>query len=145
MTEENIKENILFCSASETNTTAVDVMEKLETFFEQEGLDWENVCGICTDGAPAMLGARSVLQTLVRSRSPHAVSMHCMLHRHALASKTLSQCLQDVLNTVVNMVNFVKNGALNTRLFRKLCSEMKAEHLNLLYYTRVRWLPRAMF
>ena len=93
MTEKNIKENILFCSALETNTTAVDVMEKLETFFDQEGLDWENVCGICTDGAPVMLGARSGLQTLVRSRSPHAVSMHCMLHRHALASKTLSESL----------------------------------------------------
>ena len=80
-----------------------------------------------------MLRARKGLQTLVRSRSSHAVSMHCMLRRHALASKTLSESLQDVLNTVVKMVNFVKNGAFNTRLFRKLCSETNAKHLNLLY------------
>ena len=66
--------------------------------------------------------------------------MSCMIHRQALASKTLSKSLQGVLNTVIKKVNFVKNGALNTGLFRKLCSEMNAEHLNLLYYTRVRWL-----
>ena len=40
------------------------------------------------------------------------------------------------------MVNFLNNGALNTRLFRKLCSEMNAEHLNSLYYTRVHWLSK---
>ena len=68
--------------------------------------------------------------------------MHCMIHRQALASKTLSESLQDVLNTVIKMVNFVKDVALNTRLFRKLCVEMNAEHMNLLYHTRVRWLSK---
>ena len=87
-----------------------------------------------------MLGTKRGLQTLVRSRSPHAVSMHCMIHRQAFASKTLSESLEDVLNTVIKMVNFVKNVALNTRLFRKLCVKMNAERL--LYYTRVRWLSK---
>ena len=71
-----------------------------------------------------MLGARSGFQTLVPSRSPDAVSMHCMIYRQALASKTLSESLQDVLNTVIKTVNnktinFVKYGALNIRLFKK--------------------------
>ena len=59
--EKDIKDNILFCSALETNTTAVDIIEKLAAFFDQEGLDWENICDICTDGAPAMLGVKSGL------------------------------------------------------------------------------------
>ena len=71
-----------------------------------------------------MLGARSGLQTLVPSRSPNAVSMHCMIHRQALASQTLSESFQNVLNTVIKTVNdktinFVKYGALNIRLFKK--------------------------
>ena len=49
-----MKDNILFCSALKTNTRAVDVMEKLAVFVDQEGLDWKNVCGMCTDGSPAM-------------------------------------------------------------------------------------------
>ena len=70
-------------------------------FFDQEELKWEHLCGICTDGAPAMLGERSGLQMLVRNRSPGAVSLHCMIHRHALASKTLPESLQDVFNIAI--------------------------------------------
>ena len=140
--ESDIKDNILFFSELESTTKAVDVMETLTMFFDQEELKWEHLCGVCTDGVPAMLGARSGLQTLVRNRSPDAVSMHFMIHRQALASKTLPESLQDVFNVAIKTVNFVKNAASNTRLFRKLCSEMDAEHLNLLYDTRVRWLPK---
>ena len=71
-----IKDNILFFSALETNTRAVDVIGNLTAFFDQKGLDWENICGICTEGAPVMLEARSGLQTLVPSRSP---SLHVLL------------------------------------------------------------------
>ena len=141
-TESDMKDNILFCSPLESTTEAVDVMQTLAIFFDQEKLKWENLCGVCTDGAPAMLGARSGLQMLDRDRSPDAVSMHCMIHRQALALKTLPESLQNVLNIAIKTVNFVKLSALNTCLFRKLCSEMNAEQLNLLYYTRVRWLSK---
>ena len=141
-TESDMKDNMLFCSVLESTTKAVDVMQTLAKFFDQEELKWENLCGVCTDGAPAMLGVRSGLQTLVRNRSPDAVSMHCMIHRQALALKTLPESLQDALNIAIKTVNFIKNGALNTRLFRNLCSEMNAEHQNLLYYTRVCWLSK---
>ena len=141
-TESDMKVNILFCSPLESTTKAVDVMQTLTIFFDQEKLKWENLCGVCTDGAPAMLGSRSGLQTLVRDRSPDAVSMHCMIHIQALVLKTLPESLQNVLNIAIKTVNFVKYSALKTRLFRKLCSEMNAEHLNLLYYTRVRWLSK---
>ena len=68
--------------------------------------------------------------------------MHCIIYRQALASKTLPESLQDVLNIAIKTVNSVKNTALNRRLFRKLCSEMNAEQLNLLYYTRFHWLSK---
>ena len=74
MSEKDIKDNILFCSALETITRAVDVMGKLTAFFDQEGLDWQNVCGICTEGAAVMLGARSGLQTLVPNHSPSLIA-----------------------------------------------------------------------
>ena len=55
----NIKEEFLFCSELDTTTTSADIMGKMKTFFEAHGLQWEDVCGVCTDGAPAMLGSRS--------------------------------------------------------------------------------------
>ena len=35
------------------------LMMSWKKFFQDEDLQWENVCGICTDGAPAMLGSKS--------------------------------------------------------------------------------------
>ena len=128
---------MLFCSALESTTKAVDVMETLAKFFDEEELKWKN----CEVFAPTVLGARSGLQTLVRNRSLDAVSM---IHRQALASKTLSVSPQDELNIVIKTVNSINNAALNTCLFRKLCSEMNAEHLNLLFSVSV-GCPREMF
>ena len=65
-----------------------------------------------------------------------------MIHRYALASKTLPVHLQDVLSSVIKIVNFVKGSALQTRLFRRLCKEMGSEHETLLFYTQVRWLSK---
>ncbi|XP_061481490.1 ribosomal RNA processing protein 36 homolog isoform X2 [Rhineura floridana] len=111
-------------------------------FFDHEGLNWHNLCGVCTDGAPAMLGAKSGFQTLVRDRSPGIIGIHCLIHWQALASKTLPSHLQDVLEQVIKIVNYVKSSALNFRLFKQLCTEMDSEHTNLLYYSKVCWLSK---
>ena len=39
-----------------------------------------------------------------------------MIHRYALASKTLPASMQEVLESVIKIVNYVKNQALHTRL-----------------------------
>ena len=48
------------------------------------------VGSICTDGAPAMMGVRSGFTALVKQKAPHVI-MHCVLHRYALAAKTLPE------------------------------------------------------
>ena len=55
----DIKEEFLFCSELDTTTTSADIMKKIKTFFEAAGLQWKDVCEVCTNGAPAMLGSRS--------------------------------------------------------------------------------------
>ena len=57
--DEDLKKEFLFCQPLEQSTKGEDVMQKLTEFFESEDLDWGNLCGICTDGAPAMLGSQS--------------------------------------------------------------------------------------
>lgn len=73
---------------------------------------------------------------------PNATWMHCFLHRQALASKSLPDAFNDVLNNVVRVVNSIKGEALQTRLFRKICEDISPLHRNLLYLTEVRWLSR---
>ena len=83
--DEDLKKEFLFCQPLEQSTKGEDVMQKLTEFFESEDLDWGNLCWICTDGAPAMLGSQSGFVTRVIQKAPNAIPLHCMIHRQALA------------------------------------------------------------
>ncbi|CDQ91221.1 unnamed protein product [Oncorhynchus mykiss] len=61
---------------------------------------------------------------------------------HALATKTLPPKLAEVLQIVVECVNYVRTSALRHRIFSELCKEMDSEFEVLLYHSNVRWLSR---
>ncbi len=65
-----------------------------------------------------------------------------MIHRFALASKTLPDELSKILEAVVKCVNFVKAGALHSPLFQNLSRDMDSEHEALLFYSKMRWLSK---
>ncbi|KRX34618.1 SCAN domain-containing protein 3 [Trichinella murrelli] len=92
---------------------------------------WEKLVGVCTDGAPAMLGSQSGFVKMVKSKNPSIFAMHCVIHRQA-----------EDLNFAVEVVNYVKSSALNIRLFAVLCESLNADHMALLYHTEVRWLSK---
>ncbi len=140
--DQSIEEDLLFCSPLETTTQAADVMQLVDAFFEEEGLDWGKLVHACTDGAPAMLGARSGFAKLLKQKNPKAVTLHCIIHREALASRTMTQPLKEALETAIGVVNFVKASALNTRLFRRLYQNMESDYEGLLFHTTVRWLSK---
>ena len=140
MVDGNVKEEFLFCKTLDTTARAQDVLKVVDNFFETNGLDWKNLVGVTTDGAPAMLGSRSGFQALVKQRAPLVTGIHCFIHRQALASKTLPDHLNAIFKGLVKVVNYIKSSAVNTRLFRKLCQDMGSNFEVLLFYTSVRWL-----
>ena len=101
-----------------------------------ENLSWQKCVGICTDGAPAMLGVNSDFVAHVKRIVPSVITNHCMIHHEALASKTLPDELQSLLKSVIEVVNFIKSNALNTRLFVNICMEMDSCYQNLLFLHR---------
>lgn len=137
-----VEEDFLFCRPLETTTKASDVFKLVEEFFETEKLDWDKLCGVCTDGAPVMLGARSGFVELVKRKNPNIIATHCIIHREALASRTMPEELKQTLDSAIKILNYIKASALNTRLFRRLCQDMESEHQNLVYHTSVRWLSK---
>ena len=46
------------------------------------------------------------------------------------------------LAIIIKVVNYIKSGASNTRLFRQICEGMDATHQSLLFHTQVRWLSK---
>ena len=69
---------------------------------------------VCKDGAPAMMGHRSGFVALMKQVAPHIVSNHCVIHKYALACKTLFLELKSVLDFVVEAVNFIRGRAVNS-------------------------------
>ena len=123
-------------------TAPKNVFELIDNFFQGNTLEWKDLCGVCSDVAPAMLSSRSGFQKLVKDKSPEVTGVHCVIHRQALACKTIPPQLLEMMSTIINIVNFIKFSALNTRLFRELCEDMTASHQTLLFYTQVRWLSK---
>ena len=137
-----VKEEMLFCQPLESHTKSADIFNAVSKFFQENQLSWESLVGVCTDGTPAMLGLRSGFIARVKDKNPSVVGTHCVLHRETLASITLPFGLKNVLDAAVDVVNYVKTGALNSRLFKLLCKDMQSELEALLYHTNVRWLSK---
>ena len=78
----------LFCQPLETTSKAVDVFQMLIDFFDKTELSCSKLVGVCTDGAPAMIGANSGLVSLVKQKNPAIQGTHCMIHKAAFVSKT---------------------------------------------------------
>ena len=110
-----MKTELLLNHEVSTTTKGKDIFDILNNFLKKNGLDWKNLVGCTTDGAPSMLGCKFRFQSYVKAVSPNITSVHCFIHRFALCTKVLPAQLLACLKQVVNIINFVKASALNTR------------------------------
>lgn len=140
--DNNFHEDLLFCKDIKSGTKAVDLFEITDTFMTENRIDWSRCVGVCTDGCRSMSGQYGGLQALIREKAPAARWTHCLIHREALASQEVSPDLNEVLETIMSVVNYIKTRPQKARFFRNMCIDMGAEHTSLLYYCKSRWLSR---
>ncbi|KRY04218.1 Protein ZBED8, partial [Trichinella patagoniensis] len=100
-----VKKELLISEPLKTTTKGAYVFQAVSQFFEVNGLMWKKPVGVCTDGAPAMLGSRSGFVKMIKSKNPSIFAMHCVIHRQALVAKTLPDDLREDLNFAVEVVN----------------------------------------
>lgn len=62
-------------------------------------------------------------------KEPPTVTIHCIIHCQALASKTLPEDLSNTMESARKMMNTVKRSVLNTRIFKKLWAALDSVHL----------------
>ena len=109
----SVHEDFLFCRSLSGRTTGVVIFQKVNDFFEDVGLEWNNCVGVRTYGAAAMTGRFSGFQVRVKSASNGPTTFtHCMIHREALMAKKISPDFNTKLQDAVKVINLIKSCAL---------------------------------
>lgn len=125
----------LLCNPLTTTTNGANVKKLVYNLFRDNGVSWNMVSAVCSDGAPAMLGRYSDFGALVTSDAPSQnIDTHCVLHSHALVAKTMPPKLTEVLKIVVKCVNYARKSVMKHRFFKDLGNEMYSEIKVLLTY-----------
>ena len=135
----SVEEEMLLCRPLETITKAEGAFQVVATFFDNSGMKWEKLVGICTDGAPAMLGSRSGLFARINQKSPLCLWISLCDpwgsgHRHAFFCSERQAC-----NNYIRAVDLVKTSSV---LCDMLCKYTDSNHGNLLFHTSVQCLSK---
>jgi hypothetical protein len=133
-----IAKELLFSQALNSILKGSDVLSAIDIFFDQNGLSWKNVVGVCTDGAPAMLGLRLGFVSLAKNKNSSIIGSYCVIHRQALDAKTLPSELKNVLEVCIKVVNTIKSSAL-TRVFLRFFVQSCPRNI-LFYYSIQRFV-----
>ena len=137
------KMKFLFSNTLSAAITAADVKAVVDSFLKPTSLVGRIFKYICTDGAPAMICVKSGFVTLMKNEWPHVTFSHCSLYRNTLAAKTLPIDLVKVMDVAIYVIIFICSRAKNRRFFHLLAKEIRAQHVRLLFYTKVRWQSRS--
>ncbi|GFY07032.1 zinc finger BED domain-containing protein 5 [Trichonephila clavipes] len=109
--ENSFEEDMLMCSSLPTNTTGEEIFNKINIFFEENNLSWNDCIDVCTDDAKAMTGNTTGLVSRIKIKEPNCSSSDCILHRQALAMKQMPSNLKLVMDEAVKIINFIKSTA----------------------------------
>lgn len=113
--ENTFQEEMLCLLPLLGQTRGEDILNALSGFFETNNLSWSKLASVCTDGAPSMRGKEKGLVGLMNKRAdiPRFASFHCIIHQQSLVSKLRNNDFQNVMQTVVPVVNYIISRAFN--------------------------------
>lgn len=139
-----ITEEFLTMESLKGQTRGEDLFDRVSAVIENVKLPWSKLVNVTTDGSPNLTGKNVGLlrriQNKVKDENPDqdVIFLHCIIHQESLCKSVLQ--LNHVVNPVVKLVNFIRARGLQHRQFIALLEETDADHQDLLYHSRVRWL-----
>lgn len=81
---DEIINQFLCCKEMKTTCKGQDIFDVVTSYLEKNNLSWKSCIGICTDGAPCMVGSIKGFASLVQKENPEVIRTHCFLHREVL-------------------------------------------------------------
>ncbi|CAG5038913.1 unnamed protein product [Parnassius apollo] len=123
-----IEEDFLAVITMKDHARGCDFMDALKEFVEKYGIPVSKLISVCTDGCPSMLGANNGLIALMKREwnLPNLLPIHCLLHQETLACRISNNKLNDVMNTVINLINYIRARELKHQKFNDLLEELQA-------------------
>lgn len=102
--------------------TAEIIFDKTVEFLHSRSMTMENCAGVTTDGAPATIGFHAGVATLLQSRSPSLLKIHCALHAFNLACESFDD--NEVSFKVNKIIKKIRRSPLIKRQLRFLLMEL---------------------
>ncbi|XP_032065870.1 general transcription factor II-I repeat domain-containing protein 2-like [Thamnophis elegans] len=139
-----VTEELLDMRSMHGTITGKDIFEAVSKCVNDMKLPWDKLTGLTTDGAPLMCGEESGLVGRMREkmRSENCIGelivYHSIIHQETLCGKALK--MEHVMNTVTQIVNFIRARGLNHCRFKPFLEEIYSELGDLPYHAEVRWL-----
>ncbi|XP_059827475.1 general transcription factor II-I repeat domain-containing protein 2-like [Hypanus sabinus] len=139
-----ITEEFLTMESLKGKTRGEDLYDRVSAVIENMKLPWSKLINVTTDGSPNLTGKNVGLlrriQNKMKDENPDqdVIFLHCIIHQESLCKSVLQ--LNHVVNPVIKLVNFIRARGLQHRQFIMFLEETDADHQDLLYHSRVRWL-----
>lgn len=139
---KTFREELLAILTFKGKTRGEDLFKTFDEFIKKSNISYDKMVSLSTDGAPAMIGKENGLVKRIRDKNAGLISYQCIIHQAALCGK-LSATLQDVMDRLVKLINFMRSrSALQHRQFKEFLSECDSAYSDLLQHNNIRWLSK---
>ena len=121
-----LTEEILDIKLIDGTTKGKDIFENVFQSVNDMKLAWDKLVGLTTDGASAMCGEKSGLvgrmHLMIQEENCacELTAYYCIIHQEVLK-------MDHVMNTVTQIVNFIRAQGLNCSQFQSLLREIDSE------------------
>ena len=126
-------ENLLSLELMHKTTRGEDLLQKLLQALGKFDLPLDKLCGVATDGAPAMVEKHKGVVSLLKKemdareiRHDRLVSFHCIVHQQSLCAKSVK--FDHVVSVVTDCINFINKRDLNNRIFKQVLKDFDADY-----------------
>ena len=118
-------------------TKSLDLLEAVTSTLNRFSLQLNNLSGLTTDGAPAMVGKHQGLVKLIENETSKVgntsmLNFHCFVHQENLCSKSLK--MDHVMKVVDKIVLFIKSNGLNHRQFQEFLKSLDSDYNDVTFY-----------
>ncbi|XP_063856091.1 protein FAM200A-like isoform X1 [Scylla paramamosain] len=142
--DEVCEEMVALASLPE-HTTGAEICKTVVNELSTRQIDIAKVVSATTDGAPNMTCEKVGFVNLLAKNVGHPlIGFHCIIHEEALCAKAGLKELQEVMQTVTKVVNYISGQPVNKRQFQILLNEVESVYKGPKMYNRVCWLSRGL-